>query len=201
MAESGSNFDPNPAADRTGDLHQVLDRIAVALEKRNEQGAEKKEDQGGDKKGGDDKDKQEQGAPEKKEEPPGKAKQFIKSPLRPILVIIVVAVLLVLIGLRIWHYESTHVSTDDAYTAGHVHQISPRVNGLVLELWVDDNQHVEQGDLLIKLDPKDSNVACARAQADLEQSRRRCSRSRANCSRPRRASRRRAPRSRRREPR
>jgi membrane fusion protein (multidrug efflux system) len=166
MAESGTN----PSAGTDGDLHPVLDRIAAALERRNQQAEKKPEnDGGGGQKEGGGKDKKAEGSPEKKDEPPGKAKRFVTSPLG-ILILIVLVVLLVLIGLRIWHYESTHVSTDDAYTTGHVHQISPRVNGLVLELWVDDNQHVEQGDLLIKLDPKDAEVVCARAQADLAQS-------------------------------
>jgi membrane fusion protein (multidrug efflux system) len=166
MAESGSNFGANPATGQEGDLHPALDRIAAALEKRNDQGGGKEEGQGGDKQEGDDKEKKDEPA---KDEPPGKAKRFFTSPLG-ILVLILLAVLLILIGLRVWHYEKTHESTDDAYTAGHVHQISPRVNGLVLELWVDDNQHVEAGDLLIKLDPQDYEVACARSQADLEQS-------------------------------
>ena len=44
------------------------------------------------------------------------------------------------------------------------------MNGLVIERWVDDNQHVKKGDLLIKLDPKDYEVALERARANFQQS-------------------------------
>ena len=83
---------------------------------------------------------------------------------------VVLLAVLVIAGLAIWHYEKTHESTDDAYTTGHTHMVSPRVQGLVLERWVDDNEHVKAGDLLIKLDPRDYEVSLERAQASLEQS-------------------------------
>ena len=163
------------------DLRQTLDRIAAALEKRNEQAEKKSGDkkEGGDDKkegGGDDKDKKDgdkkeggdgKGDEEKK---PGKARRFFTSFLGIVLTLVVLT-LLVIAGMAIWHYEKTHESTDDAYTTGHVHQISPRVSGLVTEIWVDDNQHVKTGDLLVKLDPRDYEVALERNQANLDQSR------------------------------
>ena len=176
---------PSPAS--ADELRPVLERIATALEKSNE-ASKKKDDQGGedggkkegeseggDKKEGDDKkeggDKDKEGGDKKdgdKDKKESKVKKFFLSPLGIILTLVVVAIL-VIAGLALWHYEKTHVSTDDAYTTGHVHQISPRVSGLVMEVWVDDNQAVKSGTLLVKLDTRDYDVALQRAEANLDQ--------------------------------
>ena len=71
-------------------------------------------------------------------------------------------------GYRWWHYASTHESTDDAYVAGHVHQISSRIPGTVTDIGVNDNQHVKSGELLVKLDPKDLKIEVEKAQAALQ---------------------------------
>ena len=39
-----------------------------------------------------------------------------------------------------------HETTDDAYTTGYIHQISSRVTGNVIQLLIQDNQFVHQGD-------------------------------------------------------
>ncbi len=174
-------------------MRPVLERIANALEKGNEEAGKKgdqdgdKKDEGGDQKkeggegedkkggeGGDDK-KGEGGDKDKKDGKDGgenkkesKVKKFFLSPLGIILTLVVLAVL-VIAGLALYHYEKTHVSTDDAYTTAHVHQVSPRVAGLALEVWVDDNQTVKAGDLLVKLDPSTYNVSLQRALANLDQ--------------------------------
>ena len=176
IAEPPAGANPSAGPDFLG---QKLDRIAAALEKLNAP-PEQKGDGKDDKKEGGDKDKKEGGDKDKKEggdkgkegdqdKKPGKFKRFVTSPLG-ILVILVLLAVLVIAGLGLLHYEKTHESTDDAYTTGHTHMVSPRVQGLVLERWVDDNQQVKAGDLLIKLDPRDYEVALERAQASLEQS-------------------------------
>jgi membrane fusion protein (multidrug efflux system) len=81
----------------------------------------------------------------------------------------VVAGLVVLTVLGIVIYDaSRHETTDDAYTAGHIHNIASRVTGTVLEVRVDDNQMVRQGDVLVVLDPTDYHVQVEQAQADYE---------------------------------
>ncbi|HEX8926767.1 MAG TPA: HlyD family secretion protein, partial [Terriglobales bacterium] len=50
---------------------------------------------------------------------------------------------------------------------GHITPISSRVSGTVIKLNFDDNQYVQAGQILVQLDPKDYEVAIARAQADL----------------------------------
>lgn len=44
------------------------------------------------------------------------------------------------------------VSTDDAYVNGHLTSVAPRVQGQVAEVLVDDNNRVQMGDLLVRLD-------------------------------------------------
>src|SRR5271156_2787971 len=63
-------------------------------------------------------------------------------------------------------YASYHATTDDAYTTGHVHNISSRVAGTVIEVTVDDNQFVKKGQILARLDPRDFQVQVDKARAD-----------------------------------
>ncbi|MBD2019126.1 HlyD family secretion protein, partial [Leptolyngbya sp. FACHB-36] len=51
--------------------------------------------------------------------------------------------------------------------AGHIHQISARVPGTVQQILVNDNQDVQAGQLLVKLDPRDYQIKLQQAQADL----------------------------------
>ena len=76
---------------------------------------------------------------------------------------------LVVGGTLYWLHARQFVSTDDAYTTAHVHQISARISGTVVEVPVDDNQLVQAGAVLVKLDPRDYEVALDRARAGLAQ--------------------------------
>jgi membrane fusion protein, multidrug efflux system len=62
-------------------------------------------------------------------------------------------------------YASTHENTDDAYVTGNTHQISSRVTGTVEQVLIDDNWHVTAGQPLLKLDPRDYEVALTEARA------------------------------------
>ncbi|NLN76249.1 MAG: biotin/lipoyl-binding protein [Armatimonadetes bacterium] len=44
------------------------------------------------------------------------------------------------VGLRYWHFSTTHVSTDNATLIGDVVQIAPQVSGTVEKVLVRDNQ-------------------------------------------------------------
>ena len=76
-----------------------------------------------------------------------------------------IAVLLVA-GILLWRYFSSYESTDDAQIDGHVNSVSARVSGHVVKLNVEDNQYVQQGTVLVEIDPTDYQVAVARARAD-----------------------------------
>jgi membrane fusion protein, multidrug efflux system len=83
--------------------------------------------------------------------------------------IIVGAVVVVLIGgIFLWHYLSGFESTDDAQVDVHLYPVSARISGYVQAVHVEDNQYVQQGATLVEIDPKDYQVAVARAQANLE---------------------------------
>lgn len=56
-------------------------------------------------------------------------------------------------------------STDDAYVGGNVTPIAPHVAGFVTEIAVTDNQHVQAGQLLARIDPRDYQAAADHAQA------------------------------------
>jgi membrane fusion protein (multidrug efflux system) len=62
----------------------------------------------------------------------------------------------------------THEETDDAYVTGHLHNIATRINGVVTDVLVDDNQFVHAGDVLVKLDPSDYLALAAAAKANLD---------------------------------
>jgi membrane fusion protein, multidrug efflux system len=83
--------------------------------------------------------------------------------------IIGVAVLVVLVGgILLWYYLSGFESTDDAQVDVHLYPVSARITGYVQAVHVGDNQWVEQGATLVEIDPKDYQVALAKAQANLE---------------------------------
>jgi membrane fusion protein (multidrug efflux system) len=60
------------------------------------------------------------------------------------------------------------VSTDDAYVNGHVTFVAPRVPGKVLEVFVDDNNRVKRGDLLVRIDPEPFQVQVNLKRAAVE---------------------------------
>ena len=53
-----------------------------------------------------------------------------------------------------WQYESEHPSADDAYVMAHYLWLSPRVDGQVTEVFISENQRVEAGDQLFRLDAR-----------------------------------------------
>jgi membrane fusion protein (multidrug efflux system) len=63
------------------------------------------------------------------------------------------------------HFETT----DNAYVQGNVVQLTPQVGGTVIAINADDTDHVKAGQLLVKLDPADAQVALDQAQAQLAQ--------------------------------
>ena len=63
------------------------------------------------------------------------------------------------------HFEST----DNAYVQGNVVQLTPQVGGTVVAINADDTDHVKAGQLLVRLDPADAQVALDQAEAQLAQ--------------------------------
>ncbi|MFD1554604.1 HlyD family secretion protein [Paraburkholderia silviterrae] len=87
-----------------------------------------------------------------------------------LLVIVGFAVFALLVAaMMVLAYSEGSHSTDDAYVTGHVHLISPRVNGTVARVVVDDNQFVRAGQVLVELDPRDFDVRIALERARILQ--------------------------------
>jgi membrane fusion protein (multidrug efflux system) len=85
----------------------------------------------------------------------------------------IVPLVVVIIGLGAllwWLHSRQYEDTDDAQVDGHIGQISPRISGYITKVYVEDNQEVQAGQLLVEIDPKDYQVALARAQADYQDS-------------------------------
>ena len=61
---------------------------------------------------------------------------------------------------------SHYVSTDDAYVGADTASVTSQVPGQVLAVKVSDTQHVNQGDVLVVIDPADAKLAEAQAEAD-----------------------------------
>ena len=84
-----------------------------------------------------------------------------------ILALIVVLTVLSVGGYLLWKHLGTYESTDDAQIDGHVDAISARITGHVNQVLVQDAQVVNDGDILVKIDPQDYEVAVAQAEANL----------------------------------
>ncbi|MFN2579331.1 MAG: HlyD family secretion protein [Pyrinomonadaceae bacterium] len=78
-----------------------------------------------------------------------------------------ILLLAILFGLRYWTYARSHETTDDAFIDGHIIQVSPKVPGYVLKVYVSDNQMVKAGDLLAEIDPRDLQAKVDQAKAAL----------------------------------
>ena len=62
----------------------------------------------------------------------------------------------------------THESTDDAFIAGHIVSIAPRVAGQVSAVHVLDNELVHSNDLLVELDPADYAMTHSQKESSAE---------------------------------
>ncbi|MGA2132801.1 MAG: HlyD family secretion protein [Bryobacteraceae bacterium] len=70
-----------------------------------------------------------------------------------------------------WLHARQFESTDDAFVEMHLDPISPRVDGAIVKVYVEDNQFVHAGDPLVDLDPRDYQVAVDQVAAALQQAR------------------------------
>lgn len=62
---------------------------------------------------------------------------------------------------------SRYISTDNAYTAADVAQVTAEIDGLVTAVRVVDSQEVRRGDILVVIDDTDVKLAARQAEADL----------------------------------
>ncbi|HKQ84442.1 MAG TPA: HlyD family efflux transporter periplasmic adaptor subunit [Steroidobacteraceae bacterium] len=85
--------------------------------------------------------------------------------------LLVLAAVVLAVGIAYGAYWLVHgryyESTEDAYVASDLVQITSEVPGAVVAVHVDDTQQVERGQLLVELDRSDAEVAMAQAEAEL----------------------------------
>jgi multidrug resistance efflux pump len=62
--------------------------------------------------------------------------------------------------------------TTQARVQGYVVGVAPKVAGLVTQVWVTNNQEVEEGQRLFEIDPSQYRIALDKARSDLENARR-----------------------------
>jgi membrane fusion protein (multidrug efflux system) len=89
--------------------------------------------------------------------------------LTRLLLVVIAAAILSVGGVRSWKYLQSYQNTDDAQVDGYLDPISSRINGTVSTVYVDNNQSVKAGRLLVQLDPRDYEVAVEQARAQLAQ--------------------------------
>lgn len=85
-----------------------------------------------------------------------------------IVVPIILGVLLVIgiiFGVTEWNYYSKHVDTDDAQIDGDISPVVARVGGYVKDISFEENTHVTEGQILVKLDDNDYKVKLEQAQS------------------------------------
>ena len=75
---------------------------------------------------------------------------------------------LALIGGAYWYVTGGQVmSTDDAYVNAEMVGISTDVSGIVQQIDATENQHVDKGQVLYRLDPRQFQIALENAKANL----------------------------------
>ena len=89
-----------------------------------------------------------------------------KKPKKRIIIPLISAAILVLgyLGYNGYYYQTT----DDAYVENLNVQVAPKVRGEIEDVFVEDNQFVNEGDLLVKIDNRDYKVTYNMAKAEYE---------------------------------
>jgi membrane fusion protein, multidrug efflux system len=70
-----------------------------------------------------------------------------------------------IVGLFLYYHNRE--TTDDAQVDGHITPMASKVYGRVAQVFVDDNQPVKVGQVLVKIDPRDYQAAVDQAKAAL----------------------------------
>ena len=97
--------------------------------------------------------------------PPVNTGEWRKVAGRILSIIVILAAMLVI--LCVWNIVERHPRTDDATAQANVIGVAPRVHGQIIQLNVQDNQDVKEGDVLFEIDPADFQLALDNAKAAL----------------------------------
>jgi membrane fusion protein (multidrug efflux system) len=76
-------------------------------------------------------------------------------------------VLALIVVVAMYLYYRNRISTDDAEVDAHVTPIASKIYGNISEILVLDNQQVKAGQVLVRIDPRDSQAKVDQARAEL----------------------------------
>jgi membrane fusion protein, multidrug efflux system len=68
----------------------------------------------------------------------------------------------------VWYVFTGRVSTDDAQVDCHITAVAPQVPGYVVNLFINDNTPVKEGDVLVQIDPRTYEAEVEQAKANLD---------------------------------
>ena len=88
---------------------------------------------------------------------------------RSVLLILLIAVPLIA-GTGYWLLDrQNYETTDDAYLRSNIVLLSPRIQGYVTQIAINDNQAVKQNDVLLTIDDRDYQAKVLQAEADINE--------------------------------
>ena len=97
------------------------------------------------------------------------AKEARKSRSLPTILLICVLAGIAVFAIYYFAITRDEVKTNDAYVNGNLVRLSPQIGGTVIAIDADETQYVQRGQVLVQLDPRDTEVALAQAKASLGQ--------------------------------
>lgn len=73
------------------------------------------------------------------------------------------------IGTGAWWWTATHggISTDNAYVQGDIIALAPKIGGYITSVEIKDNQAVEAGEILFRIDDRDYQARLTQAEANV----------------------------------
>lgn len=92
----------------------------------------------------------------------------IKKGKKKILIFILILLILGVLWFLYWlFYARFNIETDDSYVSGNQTIITSQVIGTVKEVFIEENQPINKGDLLVIIDDVDAKIALNKAEAQL----------------------------------
>ncbi len=86
----------------------------------------------------------------------------------PLIIGSIVVVIAIIVGVIYWLATRNEQSTDDAYTDGRAISIASNVSGYATSLYVTDNSYVTAGQLLLVIDPRETEAEQAQDEANIQ---------------------------------
>ena len=108
-------------------------------------------------------------ADEKQPEPHGKGRRNGLLHRRPVVLAIGAMLLAAAVGGGYLYLDDAEhfVSTDDAFIAARQSALAPKITGYITAVPVTDNQHVDSGDVIARVDGRDYRIALEQAEAQV----------------------------------